>query len=159
MLAAVDVRALPLGLSALVLACGASLRSPSYVEQPTSALLRVGFPPPPARVERIPTSPRPDAVWIDGEWVWQGRGWSWQVGRWVVPPTGCRFSPWTSTWGDEGAVYYAPGVWRDAHGQAVPPPEPLATATPGAGLVVYPTGEEESTGVVHHEPGGGERLP
>lgn len=141
------------------LACGPSLRSPPYAAQPASALVRVGFPPPPARVERVPPSPRDDAVWIDGEWAWQGRGWSWQLGRWVVPPAGGRFSPWTATWGDQGAVYYASGTWRDANGDAMAPPDSLATAKPGPGLVIDPSGEQETTGAIRHVPPAGARLP
>jgi hypothetical protein len=142
-------------LSLLVLACG-GLPSPPYVAQPTDALVRVGFPPPPAKVELVPAKPRAGAVWTDGEWVWQGHGWSWQSGRWVTPPIGCRFSPWTMTWGDEGIVYYAPGVWRDGSNRVVAPPDALATARGGTGPVVDPDGEQETTGRIHRE---GARSP
>ena len=44
--------------SLLVLfACGSRLPHPPYVQQRTEALIPVGFPPPPARVEFIPKEP------------------------------------------------------------------------------------------------------
>jgi hypothetical protein len=144
-------------LALAALACGPALPAPSYVGQPSDALVRVGFAPPPARVELVPSQPRANAVWIDGEWVWQGHGWSWQSGEWVLPPPGCRFAPWTTTWGVDGSVYYAPGVWRDAGNRPVAAPDPLATAKAPAGPVIDPAGDEEVTGRVHH--GGGARLP
>ena len=58
-----------LALAALV-ACSARLPHPPYAEQPTSALESVGYPPPPARVEIVPSRPSPRAVWVDGEWAW-----------------------------------------------------------------------------------------
>jgi hypothetical protein len=145
------MRPLALALAVLASACGSRLPSPAYVGQPSSALVRVGSPPPPARVEFVPARPRAGAVWTDGEWLWQGRGWSWQSGRWVEPPAGCAFSPWTTTWGDDGSVYYAPGVWRDAEGHPVAAPASLATAKPGAGPVLDPAGEQETTGEIHQD--------
>src|ERR1700759_4439944 len=96
------------------IACGATLPHPDYVQQPTSALTVVGYPPPPARVEFVPKQPSKDAVWIDGEWQWQGRRWAWRIGRWVVPPAGARFAPWMMVRDPAGVVYYAEGTWRNA---------------------------------------------
>jgi hypothetical protein len=132
----------------VVLACGGGLPVPSYVQQRASALAPVSYPPPPARVEFVPNQPARDAVWIDGEWVWRGRRWSWRQGRWVTPPTAARFSPWAMVRGDDGTIYYASGVWRDAKDLDVAEPQALSTAKPNSGEVVNPEGERENTGQV-----------
>jgi hypothetical protein len=128
------------------LACVGHLPHPTYVAQYTSALTEVGYPPPPARVEFIPKQPSSDAVWIDGEWQWQGRRWAWRIGRWVVPPKGARFAPWMMVRGADGTVYYADGAWRDQRHEEVAEPPPLATGRPNISDVVDPEGELEHTG-------------
>ena len=45
----------------------------------------VTVPPPPPPVERVVIAPAPGYVWIDGEWIWDGR-WVWMAGYWGVPP-------------------------------------------------------------------------
>ncbi len=109
--------------------------------QPTSALVEVPYPPPPARAEVMPPPPREDAVWIDGEWVWQGGRWSWRAGRWVVVPPGVAFAPWTTVRASNGTLYAAEGAFRDAKGNAVPEPPPLASGRARGGAVVNPEGE------------------
>jgi hypothetical protein len=144
----------PFGL-ALVLAtlasagevgCYGSLPHPLYVGQSTQALENVGFPPPPARVEFIPKQPAKNAVWIDGEWEWQGRRWRWRLGRWVTPPEGVRFAPWAVVYASDGTVYSAPGIWRDAQGREVTEPASLAIARTNLADVVDPEGNLETTG-------------
>jgi hypothetical protein len=134
-----------LALAALA-ACTARLPHPLYEAQPTAALESVGYPPPPARVEIVPARPSPRAVWIDGEWAWQGRRWAWRIGRWVEPPAGARYAPWTVVRGDDGSTYYAPGAWRDAKGGELPDPAAIATGRPDLQDVVDPEGELEQTG-------------
>jgi YXWGXW repeat-containing protein len=133
----------------LVLACGGELPGPTYVQQRGSALASVPYPPPPARVEFVPSRPVSGAVWIDGEWAFRGRRWSWRPGRWVVPPAGARFSPWTMVRADDGTIYYAPGAWRDAKDQDAPEPQALSSAKPSPGGVVNAEGERENTGLVN----------
>ncbi len=41
--------------------------------------------PPPPPVETITLAPGPDYVWVNGEWIWNGR-WVWVGGHWVYPP-------------------------------------------------------------------------
>jgi hypothetical protein len=127
-------------------ACASRLPHPPYAPQPADALEMVGYPPPPARVEFVPLRPAAGAVWIDGEWSWQGRRWAWRIGRWVDPPAGARFSPWTMVRGDDGTTYYAPGVWRDEHGAELAEPAALVAARPNLSDVVDPEGELETTG-------------
>jgi len=134
---------LALTIAGGLLACGASrLPAPAYVGQPTEALAQVDYPPPPARVEQVPETPKDDAVWVDGEWTWQGRRWAWKQGRWLLPPANAKFSPWTSTRDSSGNLFVAEGKWRDPKGNELPDPEPLATARTRAGGVVSPEGEE-----------------
>src|SRR5262249_19876160 len=114
-LVAVVARALALVVTIAIVACGhARLPRPPYVQQPTSALVEAPYPPPPARVEVVPDSPRDEAVWVDGEWTWHGRRWAWRRGRWVVTPSGGAFSPWTTVRNGDGTLYFAEGTWRDA---------------------------------------------
>jgi hypothetical protein len=129
-----------------LLACVGTLPHPTYVEQPASALMEVGYPPPPARVEFIPKQPARNAVWIDGEWQWQGRRWSWRVGRWVVPPTDAEFAPWMMVRGADGTVYYATGTWRNHRHEEVAEPATLAMGRPSISDVPDPEGELEKTG-------------
>jgi len=127
--------------------CGGSrLPPPPYVRQSTAALFEVPYEPPPARTERVPLQPGEDAVWIDGEWTWDGRRWSWKQGRWVVPPRGARFAAWTTVRRVDGALLFAPGVWQDAKGQAIPDPVPAAVARVGSSPLVGPDGEQFPTG-------------
>ncbi len=130
-----------------IAACASRLPHPSYVAQGTQSLEAVSFPPPPARVEIVPK--RPDAkgaVWIDGEWVWQGLRWGWKPGRWVVPPPGVRFAPWTEVRGADGTVYYAHGAWLDARNGPAAEPDAIAMATTNLSDVVDPEGNLETTG-------------
>ena len=130
------------GIAGAILACGAArLPAPPYVGQTTEALQPAAYPPPPARVELVPDSPRPEAVWLDGEWTWQGRRWAWKRGRWVAPPANARYAPWTSVRDALGTFYIAEGRWRDEDGGELPDPQPLAVAVARAGAVVTPEGE------------------
>lgn len=128
-----------------LLACGASrLPAPDYVKQPTDSLQTATFPPPPARVEWVPEAPNDDAVWIDGEWSWQGARWAWKPGRWVAPPANAAFAPWTVVRDSQGTLYFAEGKWRDAKGAALPDPKPLVVGRPSASTVTDPEGETVS---------------
>jgi hypothetical protein len=132
---------------ATLVACGNRVPHPPYAPHPTSDLVEVDFPPPPARVEGVPPRPRDDAVWIDGEWTWRGRRWAWNPGRWVAPPEGSVFSPWTSVIRDDGVVFFAPGTWRSvATNEPIDPPSSLGAANPSPGIVFEPGGDIQRTG-------------
>jgi len=134
---------LSLAVAGAIIACGsARLPAPVYLGQETGALQQADYPPPPGRVEFIPASPRADAVWIDGEWLWQGRRYAWKGGRWVAPPANAKYSPWTGTWGTTGIYYIAEGVWKDSSGQDLPDPRALAVGRVRGGGVVNPEGED-----------------
>jgi hypothetical protein len=135
------------GGTAAVFACGASEpQLPPYTPQPTSALTEVPFPPPPARIEVVPSSPQSETVWIDGEWTWQMRRWAWKPGRWVKPPENARFSPWTTVRDRLGTLYFAGGTWRNASGSAIDEPPPLAVAGRAPAMVVTPDGDPVPSG-------------
>jgi hypothetical protein len=131
---------------ALFIACTAPLPRPRYAAQSTTSLVETPFPPPPARAEFVPKQPARDAVWIDGEWTWRGHRWGWNPGRWVIPPAGASFSPWTTVRSADGTLFFAQGVWRDAHGDIVAAPPPLALGTTG------PTAEPAEGPATPHEP-------
>jgi hypothetical protein len=139
--------ALAFGIVGFV-ACGFNLPRPRYQRQPTSALSPVPFPPPPARVEYVPDQPKNEGVvWIDGEWEWKGRTWSWKRGRWVVPPTAdAQFSPWTTVRSGDGMLYIAQGTWRSPDGKPITAPTALAYGKPTQGAIVDAEGVSEHTG-------------
>jgi WXXGXW repeat (2 copies) len=122
------------------------LPRPPYSAQPTSALVELRVPPPPARVEAVPALPKAGAVWIDGEWTLRRARWAWIPGRWVLPPEAETFSPWVVVRGKDGRLWQAPGTWRDAHGKAIDGPTPLAVAGVDSSQVVNANGETEPTG-------------
>ena len=126
--------------------CWGGLARPTYSRQTADALEPVPFPPPPARVEYVPDRPKGDTVWIDGEWIWTGRAWSWKRGRWVVPPEGATFSPWSSVRSPDGMLYVASGTWRDAKGEEIDAPTAVAYGKPTAGAIVDSEGVSEHTG-------------
>jgi hypothetical protein len=130
-------------LCAASAACAASLPHPPYSAQPTEALVSVPHAPPPARVEAVPARPQDDAVWIDGEWTLRRARWVWLPGRWVLAPPAATYSPWVTVRAPDGALYFAPGAWRDAHGQPIAPPKALSIATVESGTVIDAEGEAE----------------
>ena len=153
MLRALGVAACLVVIAAL--ACGGpNLPAPDYTSHPTSALVEVPYPPPPARAEAIPKRPKTRAVWIDGEWTWQRR-WAWKPGRWLAPPAGARFAPWTTVRDRTGTLYFSGGAWRDDAGNEVQEPAPLATGAATAAAVVSPEGEEVEQGAPASLDGGG----
>ncbi|MEO8799356.1 MAG: hypothetical protein ABI551_15810 [Polyangiaceae bacterium] len=138
--------ALVLALAAFGAACSSGLPRPPYSRQLTSALEPVPYEPPPARVEYVPDRPSPDTVWIDGEWIWSGRTWSWKRGRWVVPLTNATFSPWTTVRAPSGMLYLAGGTWRSPDGKDLDAPPAISYGKPTVGSVVDSEGDSERTG-------------
>lgn len=125
----------------VTMACGSGrLPAPAYERQPTSALIQVPYPPPPARTETIPKAPSEKSVWIDGEWTWQARRWAWKKGRWVVPPSNGKFSPWTVTRDRTGVTWAASGVWRDDQGREIDE-KVTATGKSNVTTIVDPEGD------------------
>jgi hypothetical protein len=105
------------GALALVLpACGSSVPVPKTGPHTNEEPVLVPYPPPPARVEVIPSPPKDlkNPVWVDGEWQWKGRRWVWQAGQWELPyPDGYYAPPATVRLADGTLVYYS-GDWKAA---------------------------------------------
>jgi hypothetical protein len=115
-------------------ACGSRIPVPPTGPHPanTTNYIEVPYPPPPARVEVLPPMPlEPGAVWVDGEWAWQGKRWTWLPGGWVVPPRGAYFAPWLVYRLDNGRLLFAPGTWHAANGERLPNPVVLDAARNG----------------------------
>src|SRR5690242_5439674 len=82
-------------LPLLGVACGSSLPAPDSAQQPLSAYEEVPYPPPAALSEVVPARPKvADVVWLDGEWLFQGTGYVWHRGGWVVPPRQAGYAAW-----------------------------------------------------------------
>lgn len=115
-----------LSLTLLFAACAKSLPIPVLGTHPPdcAAFVSVPYPPPPARVEIIPDKPREGAVWVDGEWIWRGRRWDWEIGGWVMPPEG-YFAPWVLVRRDDGSLYHARSRWFDNEGNPLVRPPRL----------------------------------
>ncbi|MGD0676211.1 MAG: hypothetical protein ABSC94_12375 [Polyangiaceae bacterium] len=142
-----------MGARALILAiglagCTRTLPHPGYVPQPPSALVEVTSPPPPGRIENVPSRPTRSAVWVDGEWTWRRERWAWLPGGWVEAPPGAKFSRWAFVRGDDGRMWTASGTWRDPLGATVAAPAPLARARVESTQVVNASGVPEATGPI-----------
>src|SRR4249919_2607460 len=48
-----------------------------------SFTIRIGTPPPPARVEVMTVAPSPGHFWVGGYWRWDGHKHVWTAGHWV----------------------------------------------------------------------------
>ncbi|HMI83564.1 MAG TPA: hypothetical protein VK550_05685 [Polyangiaceae bacterium] len=120
--------------SFLLAACGSRLPAPPTGPHPagSTVYIDVPYPPPAARVEVVPAPPRdPGAVWVDGEWAWQGKRWAWLAGGWVVPPRGAYFAPWLVYRLDNGRLLFASGSWHATGGDRIPNPVVLDAARNG----------------------------
>lgn len=99
-------------------------------EQPAKAQpSHVDYPPPPAKIEEVPLSPKSGnrCVWRDGYWDWTGRRWEWQAGRAVLPPPGCYFAEMKLEWGVDSLSFYRP-AWYPDPGEKSPPKTCLEVA-------------------------------
>ncbi|HVP58610.1 MAG TPA: hypothetical protein VMU02_10970 [bacterium] len=66
--------------------------------------------PPAPRQEVIPPRPGPAAIWMDGQWAWNGHEYVWISGHWETRPRGTTWVPghWART--RRGWVY-VDGRW------------------------------------------------
>jgi hypothetical protein len=127
-----------IGAAALcaVASCGSSLPTPRAGTPPAQnrEYVDVAYPPPAAQVEVVPPSPEPGAVWVDGEWSWQGKRWAWEPGCWVLAPQkDAYYAGWTiAVRPEDGMMRYSPGSWHAANGTSLPKPRILLAAEPGS---------------------------
>jgi hypothetical protein len=86
----------------------------SEQEATTQEIYEAPSPPPPPRRERQVVYDRPsrEAVWIDGHYEYDGRGYFWVDGYWEVPPP--RYRHYVAPrWERRGNVHvYIRGYWR-----------------------------------------------
>jgi hypothetical protein len=139
--------------AARLMACSSQIPQPPAAAQPQSALVEVAYPPPPARVEFVPSRPSDDSVWVNGEWLWAGRRWSWRPGMWVVAPPNAAYARRVLVRRSDGRLFCAPGTWRDKQGQEVTAPAEKI-GRPASGAIVNPEGETEPTGADIHPDAG-----
>ena len=123
-----------------------ALPHPPYTAQPTAALSPVDTEPPPGRVELVPVRPMQADAWIPGEWVLRHGRWYWLLGRWVKTPPGAKYSPWVAVKASDGSTFFAPSVWMDAAGKAMPPPVAIACAAASGEAVLDAQGDVQDTG-------------
>jgi hypothetical protein len=118
---------------AIASACRSSLPTPEIKAHPptTTRYIEVPYPPPAARAEIVTAKPRDGAVWVDGEWSWQGKQWVWESGGWVIPPDKAYFAPWIAFRQSNGKLFFAPGAWHRDDDQMLPKPALLALAQSG----------------------------
>jgi hypothetical protein len=132
-------------LGVVLTACSGRVPHPPYTTQPTSALVEVDYPPPPARVEYVTEQPARNTVWLNGEWTWTGRRWGWKPGGWVVVPQGAAYAKFALVRRGDGKLFFAEGTWRSAQGQEIPAPEFKATSAAKTSAVVDPEGDPAPT--------------
>jgi hypothetical protein len=72
--------------------------------------------PPTPQVEILPERPaeRPEAVWVDGQWLWRGRRWEWEPGRWEVPLPGATYAPPMVVYRPDRRIAWFAGRWHAA---------------------------------------------
>jgi hypothetical protein len=69
---------------AFLIGCYPALPTPPVASQEGATPVVVPYPPPPARVDIIGDPPvgMDNPVWVDGQWVFRGRRWTWEPGEW-----------------------------------------------------------------------------
>lgn len=76
--------------------------------------VEVPFPPPAARLDVIkdPPSDLQNPVWIDGQWVFSGRRWSWNPGDWESLKEGFGYAPPKVIRRSDGKLVWFQGSFR-----------------------------------------------
>jgi hypothetical protein len=85
--------------------------------------------PPPGKVEVVPPRPKDlkHPVWIDGEWEWSGRRWTWKEHGWQELPSGESYALPTTRRLADGRLGHYPGAWKS---DAAKPDAPKPDAAP-----------------------------
>jgi hypothetical protein len=76
--------------------------------------LVVPYGPPPGKVEIIPDRPAEmkHPVWIDGQWLWTGRRWTWKDGGWEEERWRSYYAPPKTVRTFDGTLRHYPGIWK-----------------------------------------------
>jgi hypothetical protein len=99
-------------LTRVLAAAAFVLVSASAAHAQISFDVRIGTPPPPPRVYRVPVQPGPDYIWVEGYWYPAGQRYVWHNGYWTHPPYAGAY--WVAPYYREGR-YYA-GRWEGRRG-------------------------------------------
>lgn len=116
-------------------ACGARAPEAPRGAHPANDAVAVPYPPPPAKVEEVPTQPTPQCVWVDGFWEYSDR-WEWQAGEWVIPQAHCRLAP-VELRRQNGQLWHSRPRWYPDNvtllgpQSACPPPRPCTGFSSG----------------------------
>jgi hypothetical protein len=110
------------GIVLLMAACAPRVPVPPTGPHRQDTPELVPYPPPPARVELIPPAPAPEALWIDGHWIWTAGGYAWHAGRWEPARVGAHYAPATTVRRSNGELLYYVGSWQS---------DPAPTASDG----------------------------
>ena len=96
------------GLAAIALCSMLSLNGCASTQPgTTTAMVYVKDAPPPRQTINRPPAPATNAVWIQGQWRWNGYRYVWLPGYWETRPRG--------VW-DPGYWQQAPGGWGWVYG-------------------------------------------
>jgi hypothetical protein len=68
--------------------------------------------PPPTPQETVPPAPAPNAVWVAGYWIYDGRAYTWSGGHWEVPPPYAHSYVPAHSEVRNGQAVYVPGYWQ-----------------------------------------------
>jgi hypothetical protein len=105
-------------LAGALVGCGPHLPGPKTSAHRDDEFAEVPYPPPAIKADEVPPRPSSESVWLDGEWRWQGRRWTWTRGGWLTPPADSTFARW-DTRRKGTKLLYAPGTFHLADGTAV----------------------------------------
>lgn len=68
--------------------------------------------PPPTPRETVPPSPAPNAIWVAGYWIYDGRSYTWVGGHWEIPPPFAHAYVPAHSEVRNGQTVYVPGYWQ-----------------------------------------------
>ncbi len=94
-------------------ACAPAVPTPPAGPHIGDEAVVVPYPPPAALPEVIPRNELgSSAVWIDGEWLWDGSTWTWKVGRWEAGRRGMYFAVPQGVRQSDGRLLWYKGAWH-----------------------------------------------
>lgn len=99
---------------ALATGCGASVPHPREGAHAGDPPVPVAEPPPPPKIEMVPSAPEGmrDPVWVDGQWLWDGHRWEWQEGRWETQEEGATYAPPQLVYLSDRQLGWLAGKWH-----------------------------------------------
>lgn len=102
-----------LAVAVMVTSCAPQTPVPPVAPHTGDTPLPVPYPPPAPRAQEIGRQPSETAVWVDGQWRWDGGGYAWLAGAWVEPRPGWAYAPPTVVRLRNGELLYYEGKWKE----------------------------------------------